>query len=47
MISEFLSIVIRTVIENPDKTRDMLIDKYLNNPDEKQSIAIIKNLLDN
>ena len=37
----------KRVIEYPDKTRDLLIDKYLNNPDEKQSIDNIKQLLDN
>ena len=42
-ISEFLSLD----IEYPDKTRDLLIDKYLNNPDENQSIDNIKQLLDN
>ena len=46
-ISEFLSLDMKRVIEYPDKTRDLLIDKYLNNPDEKQSIDNIKQLLDN
>ena len=31
----------KRVIEYPDKTRDLLIDKYLNNPDEKQSIDTV------
>ena len=46
-ISELLSIDIKKVIEYPDKTRDLLIDKYLNNPDETESIDKIKSLLDN
>jgi hypothetical protein len=29
------------------KTRDLLIEKYLNNPDETESIDKIKSLLDN
>jgi hypothetical protein len=37
----------RTVIEYPDETRDLLIDNYLSNPDEKEFINNIKNLLDN
>ena len=41
-ISEFLSLDMKRVIEYPDKTRDLLIDKYLNKPDEKQSIDNIK-----
>ena len=46
-ISELLSIDIKKVIEYPDNTRDLLIDKYLNNPDETESIDKIKSLLDN
>jgi hypothetical protein len=37
-ISGLLAIDMRTVIEYPDKTRDLLIDNYLNNPDEKELI---------
>ena len=37
----------KKVIEYPDKTRDLLIDQYLNNPDEKESIYKIKDLLMN
>jgi hypothetical protein len=37
-ISGLLAIDMRTVIEYPDKTRDLLIDNYLNNPDEKEFI---------
>ena len=37
----------KRVIEYPEETRDLLIDKYLNNRDEKQSIDNIKQLLDN
>ena len=40
-------IYMRTVIEYPDKTRDLLIDNYLNKPDEKEFIDKIKSLLDN
>ncbi len=47
LISNLLSIGIKKVIEYPDKTRDLLIDKYLNNPDETDSIDKIKSLLDN
>ena len=46
-ISELLSTDIRRVIEYPDKTRDLLIEKYLNNPDETESVVKIKTLLDN
>ena len=42
-----LSIDLRKDIEYPDKTRDLLIDKYLNNLDERESIDKIKSLLDN
>jgi hypothetical protein len=45
-ISELLSIDIRKVIEYPDNTRDLLIEKFLNNPDETESVVKIKNLLD-
>ena len=47
IISNLLSIDIKKVIEYPDKTRDLLIEKYLNNPDETESIDKIKSLLDN
>jgi hypothetical protein len=46
-ISYLLEIDMRTVIEYPDETRDLLIDNYLSNPDEKEFINNIKNLLDN
>ncbi len=46
-ISDLLTIDMRTVIEYPDKTRDLLIDNYLNKPDEKELIDKIKNLIDN
>jgi hypothetical protein len=46
-ISDLLTIDMRTVIEYPDKTRDLLINNYLNNPDEKELIDKIKNLIDN
>jgi hypothetical protein len=46
-ISDLLEIDMRTVIEYPDETRDLLIDNYLSNPDEKEFINNIKNLLDN
>ena len=46
-ISDLLSIDIKKVIEYPDKTRDLLIDKYFNNPAETDSIDKIKSLLDN
>ena len=46
-ISDLLTIDMRTVIEYPDKTRDLLIDNYLNKPDEKEFIDKIKNLIDN
>ena len=47
LIRNLLSIDIKKVIEYPDKTRDLLIDKYLNNPNETESIDKIKSLLDN
>jgi hypothetical protein len=47
LICNLLSIDIKKVIEYPDKTRDLLIDKYLNNLDETESIDKIKSLLDN
>ena len=47
LISELLSIDIKKVIEYPDNARDLLIEKYLNNPDETASVVKIKNLLDN
>jgi patatin-like phospholipase/acyl hydrolase len=47
IISNLLSIDIKKVIEYPDKTRDLLIEKILNNPDETESIDKIKSLLDN
>jgi hypothetical protein len=37
----------RTVIKYTDKTNDLLIDNYLNNPDEKEFIDKIKNLIGN
>ena len=46
-IRELLSIDIKKVIEYPDKTRDLLIGKYLSNPDVTESIDKIKSLLDN
>ena len=42
-IIDLLAIDMRTVIEYPDKTRDLLIGNYLNNPDEKEFIDKIKN----
>jgi hypothetical protein len=47
LISNLLSIDIKKIIEYPGKKRDLLIDKYLNNPDETESIDKIKSLLDN
>ena len=46
-ISGLLAIDMRTVIEYPDKTRNLLIDNYLDNPNEKEFIDKIKNLIDN
>ncbi len=45
-LSELLSIDMRKVIEYPEKTRDLLIDNYLNSPDVKEVIHKIRNLLD-
>ena len=42
--SELLSIGLRKVINYPDKTRDLFIDKYLNNPDEIESFDKIKRI---
>jgi hypothetical protein len=47
LISNLFSIDIKKVIEYPDKTRDLFIDKHLKNPDETESIDKIKSLLDN
>jgi hypothetical protein len=45
-LSELLSIDMNKVIEYPEKTRDLLIDNYLNSPVEKEVINKIRNLLD-
>ena len=44
-ISNLLNIDVRTVIEYPDKTRDLLIANYLDCPDDQHSIERIKMLL--
>jgi hypothetical protein len=46
-ISELLSIDIKKIIEYPDNARDLLIEKYLKNPDLTDSVVNINNLLDN
>ena len=44
-ISYLLNIDVRTVIEYPDKTRDLLIANYLDCADDQHSIERIKMLL--